>query len=195
MGAASGDLPGMAAQSRYLAGKIRADSAGICADGGGNRAFRTRSRAGQGCRPDRRSTRPHPQRCRAGRRTGAPRAHRIDRRFRPTIHGFATTARFSSTASRRTGRPRRKSRSIGASTRGAKSTAPSISTTSCPQQLGERYGFEVIEPGIVLEGGSIDVNGDGHRCSPPNRACSTPIAIRSSQPRRNRGIPAWSTSA
>lgn len=30
-----------------------------------------------------------------------------------------------------------------------------------PQKLGERYGFEVIEPGIVLEGGSIDVNGTG----------------------------------
>jgi agmatine deiminase len=30
-----------------------------------------------------------------------------------------------------------------------------------PQRLGERYGFEVIEPGIVLEGGSIDVNGNG----------------------------------
>jgi len=27
-----------------------------------------------------------------------------------------------------------------------------------PQKLGARYGFEVIEPGIVLEGGSIDVN-------------------------------------
>lgn len=30
-----------------------------------------------------------------------------------------------------------------------------------PQRLGERYGFEVFEPGIVLEGGSIDVNGAG----------------------------------
>ena len=30
-----------------------------------------------------------------------------------------------------------------------------------PQKLGARYGFEVIEPGIVLEGGSIDVNGSG----------------------------------
>jgi agmatine deiminase len=30
-----------------------------------------------------------------------------------------------------------------------------------PRRLGERYGFEVIEPGIVLEGGSIDVNGAG----------------------------------
>jgi agmatine deiminase len=30
-----------------------------------------------------------------------------------------------------------------------------------PQKLGLRYGFEVIEPGIVLEGGSIDVNGAG----------------------------------
>jgi len=30
-----------------------------------------------------------------------------------------------------------------------------------PQKLGRRYGFEVIEPGIVLEGGSIDVNGAG----------------------------------
>jgi agmatine deiminase len=30
-----------------------------------------------------------------------------------------------------------------------------------PQRLGARYGFEVIEPGIVLEGGSIDVNGIG----------------------------------
>ena len=30
-----------------------------------------------------------------------------------------------------------------------------------PQKLGGRYGFDVIEPGIVLEGGSIDVNGAG----------------------------------
>jgi agmatine deiminase len=30
-----------------------------------------------------------------------------------------------------------------------------------PHRLAERYGFEVIEPGIVLEGGSIDVNGAG----------------------------------
>jgi agmatine deiminase len=30
-----------------------------------------------------------------------------------------------------------------------------------PRRLGERYGFEVIEPGIVLEGGSVDVNGTG----------------------------------
>ncbi len=30
-----------------------------------------------------------------------------------------------------------------------------------PQKLGARYGFKVIEPGIVLEGGSIDVNGAG----------------------------------
>jgi agmatine deiminase len=30
-----------------------------------------------------------------------------------------------------------------------------------PQRLGERYDFEVVEPGIVLEGGSIDVNGAG----------------------------------
>jgi agmatine deiminase len=30
-----------------------------------------------------------------------------------------------------------------------------------PRRLGERYGFEIVEPGIVLEGGSIDVNGAG----------------------------------
>ena len=30
-----------------------------------------------------------------------------------------------------------------------------------PRGLGERYGFEVIEAGMVLEGGSIDVNGAG----------------------------------
>jgi agmatine deiminase len=30
-----------------------------------------------------------------------------------------------------------------------------------PRRLAERYRFEVIEPGIVLEGGSIDVNGSG----------------------------------
>jgi agmatine deiminase len=30
-----------------------------------------------------------------------------------------------------------------------------------PQKLGARYGFEVVEPGIVLEGGSIDPNGAG----------------------------------
>jgi agmatine deiminase len=30
-----------------------------------------------------------------------------------------------------------------------------------PRRLGTHYGFDVIEPGIVLEGGSIDVNGAG----------------------------------
>jgi agmatine deiminase len=30
-----------------------------------------------------------------------------------------------------------------------------------PRRLGERYGFEVIEAGMVLEGGSLDVNGAG----------------------------------
>jgi len=30
-----------------------------------------------------------------------------------------------------------------------------------PRRLGARYGFEVIQPGIVLEGGSIDPNGAG----------------------------------
>jgi len=30
-----------------------------------------------------------------------------------------------------------------------------------PHRLGALYGFDVIEPGIVLEGGSIDVNGAG----------------------------------
>jgi agmatine deiminase len=30
-----------------------------------------------------------------------------------------------------------------------------------PRRLAGRYGFDVIEPGIVLEGGSIDVNGEG----------------------------------
>jgi agmatine deiminase len=30
-----------------------------------------------------------------------------------------------------------------------------------PRELGRRFGFEVIEPGIVLEGGSIEVNGAG----------------------------------
>jgi agmatine deiminase len=30
-----------------------------------------------------------------------------------------------------------------------------------PRRLGEHYGFDVIEPGIVLEGGSIEVNGAG----------------------------------
>jgi agmatine deiminase len=30
-----------------------------------------------------------------------------------------------------------------------------------PQKLAARYNFKVIEPGIVLEGGSIDVNGAG----------------------------------
>ncbi|HKV55120.1 MAG TPA: agmatine deiminase family protein [Candidatus Binataceae bacterium] len=30
-----------------------------------------------------------------------------------------------------------------------------------PRKLGERYGFEVVEPDLVLEGGSLDVNGEG----------------------------------
>jgi agmatine deiminase len=32
---------------------------------------------------------------------------------------------------------------------------------AAPQRLAEQYGFEVLEPGIVLEGGSLDVNGEG----------------------------------
>ena len=38
-----------------------------------------------------------------------------------------------------------------------------------PQRLGDHYGFAVIEPGIVLEGGSIDVNGAG--CLLTTEAC------------------------
>ena len=30
-----------------------------------------------------------------------------------------------------------------------------------PRKLGARYGFEVAQPGMVLEGGSIEVNGEG----------------------------------
>ncbi len=30
-----------------------------------------------------------------------------------------------------------------------------------PRRIAERFGFEVLEPGLVLEGGSIDVNGAG----------------------------------
>lgn len=30
-----------------------------------------------------------------------------------------------------------------------------------PRRLGERYAFPVVEPGVVLEGGSIDANGAG----------------------------------
>jgi agmatine deiminase len=30
-----------------------------------------------------------------------------------------------------------------------------------PRKLGARYGFEVVQPGMVLEGGSIEVNGEG----------------------------------
>jgi len=30
-----------------------------------------------------------------------------------------------------------------------------------PQRLAEHYGFEVVEAGMVLEGGSLDVNGEG----------------------------------
>jgi agmatine deiminase len=30
-----------------------------------------------------------------------------------------------------------------------------------PRRLGERWGFEVVEPGMVLEGGSVDVDGAG----------------------------------
>jgi len=30
-----------------------------------------------------------------------------------------------------------------------------------PRKLGARFGFEVVEPGMVLEGGSIEVNGEG----------------------------------
>ncbi|HYA34189.1 MAG TPA: agmatine deiminase family protein, partial [Candidatus Binataceae bacterium] len=30
-----------------------------------------------------------------------------------------------------------------------------------PHRLADRYGFSVVEPGIVMEGGSIEVNGEG----------------------------------
>ena len=44
---------------------------------------------------------------------------------------------------------------------GGKIRDATTSTTWSCGGLGERYGFAVIEPGMVLEGGSIDVNGAG----------------------------------
>ncbi|MGH7916253.1 MAG: agmatine deiminase family protein [Candidatus Binataceae bacterium] len=38
---------------------------------------------------------------------------------------------------------------------------PSDLDDAVPRRLGELYGVDVVEPGIVLEGGSIDVNGAG----------------------------------
>ena len=71
----------------------------------------------------------------------------------------------------------RKSRSIGSFNSWGEKYGAYDLDDAVPRRLGERYGFEVVEPGIVLEGGSIDVNGEGS-CSRPNRACSTRIAIR-----------------
>ena len=78
---------------------------------------------------------------------------------RPTTPGAATTARSSCSASR-TGASRRSS--IGATTPGAASIRPTTSTTPSPAGSRAELGLPVFHPGIVMEGGSIDVNGRGH---------------------------------
>ena len=76
--------------------------------------------------------------------------------------GPAITARFSSIASRtpRPGGPNQIALDWRFNSWGEKYGAFDLDDV-VPQKLGARYGFEVIEPGIVLEGGSIDVNGAG----------------------------------
>ena len=58
------------------------------------------------------------------------------------------------------GRRSRRS-STGATTPGAASTRRSTPTTSFPPGSGATFGIPVFHPGIVMEGGSIDVNGAG----------------------------------
>ena len=55
----------------------------------------------------------------------------------------------------------RKSRSIGSFNSWGEKYGAFDLDDAIPRRLGARFGFEVIEPGIVLEGGSIDVNGAG----------------------------------
>ena len=82
-----------------------------------------------------------------------------DRR-RPTIHGFATTVRSSSIDRSDGDAPAQIALDWGFNSWGEKYGAYDLDDV-VPRRLGERFGFEVVEPGIVLEGGSIDVNGDG----------------------------------
>ena len=49
----------------------------------------------------------------------------------------------------------------GTTTPGAASIRRSTSTTSSRRRIGEEFGIPVFHPGIVMEGGSIDVNGAG----------------------------------
>ena len=56
-----------------------------------------------------------------------------------------------------------------------------------PTRIAKELGLPVFHPGIVMEGGSIDVNG-GARCSPPRLACSTPTAILTSTAAPSRTI-------
>ena len=54
-----------------------------------------------------------------------------------------------------------------------------------PSRIAAELGLPLFEPGIVLEGGSIDVKGEGP-CSRPRRVSSIPTATRSSVGVRSR---------
>ena len=78
----------------------------------------------------------------------------------PTMPGAATTVR-SSFSAHRTARGLARRSWTGSTTPGAASTLPTISTTSSPRASARSSGLPVYYPGIVMEGGSIDVNGRG----------------------------------
>ena len=92
----------------------------------------------------------------AGRRQPAARA--AAPHSRPTTPGAATTAPSSSPARA----PRRRCwRSTSTTTPGAASTRPSISTTRCRRRWPRLLGVPHRTVDMILEGGSIEVNGAG----------------------------------
>ena len=76
---------------------------------------------------------------------------------RQTNHGAVITARFFSRATK----SRAWRSSIGITTRGAASIRRAISMKSCRRASREILGLPVFYPRMILEGGSIDVNGAG----------------------------------
>ena len=156
MGAASGDLPGMAAQPRHLARQVRGDPAGVRADGGSYRGVRAAAPAGRGRGDGRGGARGD---TRGGGRGGAPGSNRV--------HHIATNDSwirdhgpiFINRAAPGDA-PAQVALDFGFNSWGEKYGAFDLDD-AVPRRLGERFGFEVVEPPMVLEGGSIDVDGAG----------------------------------
>ena len=155
MGGTRRHLDRLAARRERLAGQVRDRSTGSTANSSGTSAASSACTSWSMTAPPRRRVR-----VQAGEQRRAPRGGRSHRVPAPTAAGLATTARSSS----RTQMTARSS-PIGGSTAG-----PSIRTgrwtTRCRSSWRKRLGLEQVQPAykdrlVVLEGGSIDVNGRG----------------------------------